>query len=187
MEIITQNDGATVAVQEKRELQEGFESDAEVKRSCIERLSDFFRVAPHALSKFNFDGKDNIKELTKALNSTSDVGTKAYYDIAIKIGKRDAGVAESTQELKEYGVYNSETDINSNPKTGENEPDKLVSFIGKVSERISAVVDQLKELQEMFKENDDISSEPINSSLAELESYMKSLEEESNIKDESGV
>jgi hypothetical protein len=39
----------------------------------------------------------------------------------------------------------------------------------------------------MFKENEDVSSEPVNSSVAELESYVKSLEEESNIKDQSGV
>lgn len=39
----------------------------------------------------------------------------------------------------------------------------------------------------MFKDNDNLSSEPINSSVAELESYIKSLEEEANIKDTSGV
>jgi hypothetical protein len=47
------------------------------------------------LSKFNFDGKDNIKELTKALNSTSDQGTELYYQTAIKSVKRDLGVNES--------------------------------------------------------------------------------------------
>ena len=94
---------------------------------------------------------------------------------------------KENSELNEYGVYNSETDINSNPKTGENKPDELVSFIGKVTERLSAVIEQLKEVQEMFKENEDVSSEPVNSSVAELESYVKSLEEESNIKDQSGV
>jgi len=70
-------------------------SDEQVKKECISRLSDFFRVAPHALSKFNFDGKDNIKELTKALNSTSDQGTELYYQTAIKTVKRDLGVKES--------------------------------------------------------------------------------------------
>ena len=39
----------------------------------------------------------------------------------------------------------------------------------------------------MFKDNDSISSDPINSTVAELESYMKSLEDESNIKDQSGI
>ena len=69
--------------------------DEQVKKECISRLSDFFGVTPHALSKFNFDGKDNIKELTKALNSTSDKGTELYYQTAIKSVKRDLGVNES--------------------------------------------------------------------------------------------
>ena len=69
--------------------------DPRVKKECISRLSDFFRVSPNALSKFKFDGKDNIKELTKALNSTSDQGTELYYQTAIKSVKKDLGVNES--------------------------------------------------------------------------------------------
>lgn len=71
----------------------------DVKSEVISRLADFFRVSPYALSKFNFDGTDDIKELTKALNSTSDQGTKLYYDTAIKAAKRDLGIQESV--LKE--------------------------------------------------------------------------------------
>jgi len=65
----------------------------QVKKECISKLSDFFGCAPVNLSKFNFDGKDNIKELTKALRSTSDEGTELYYQIAIKSVKRDLGVS----------------------------------------------------------------------------------------------
>ena len=73
-------------------------TDEMVKRSCVERLSQFFRVSPNALSHFKFDGTDNIKALTKALNSTSDEGTEAYYKVAIKVGKQDAGIEESVDE-----------------------------------------------------------------------------------------
>lgn len=83
-----------LATNESVEVNEGGK-DEQVKKECISRLSDFFRVAPHALSKFEFDGKDNIKELTKALNSTSDKGTELYYQTAIKSVKRDLGVNES--------------------------------------------------------------------------------------------
>ena len=72
-------------------------TDEMVKRSCVERLSQFFRVSPNALSHFKFDGTDNIKALTKALNSTSDEGTEAYYKVAIKVGKQDAGIEESAK------------------------------------------------------------------------------------------
>jgi len=83
-----------LATNESVEVNEGGK-DEQVKKECISRLSDFFRVTPHALSKFNFDGKDNIKELTRALNSTSDQGTELYYQTAIKSVKRDLGVNES--------------------------------------------------------------------------------------------
>jgi hypothetical protein len=67
--------------------------NAQVKKEAISKLSDFFRVPANALTKFNFDGKDNIKELTKALNSTSDQGTEQYYRIAIQLAKRDLGLS----------------------------------------------------------------------------------------------
>jgi hypothetical protein len=69
--------------------------DPRVKSEAISKLSDFFRVSPNSLSKFNFDGKDNIKELTKALNSTSDKGTEVYYTAAIEMAKKDLGINES--------------------------------------------------------------------------------------------
>jgi hypothetical protein len=83
-----------LATNESVEVNEGGK-DEQVKKECISRLSDFFRVTPNSLSKFNFDGKDNIKELTRALNSTSDQGTELYYQTAIKSVKRDLGVNES--------------------------------------------------------------------------------------------
>ena len=69
----------------------------QIKKEVISKLSDFFRCAPGNLSKFNFDGKDNIKELTKALRSTSDEGTAQYYRIAIIMAKRDLGIHESEE------------------------------------------------------------------------------------------
>jgi len=78
-------------------INEGSSQNPLVKRSCIERLSQFFRVSPNALSHFKFDGTDNIKDLTKALNSTSDEGTEAYYKVAIRVGKQDAGIDESEE------------------------------------------------------------------------------------------
>jgi hypothetical protein len=84
-------------------------SNEPVKKEAISRLSDFFRVPANALSKFNFDGKDNIKELTKALNSTSDQGTEAYYKIAIQMAKKDLGIHESN-EVNEGAVKAFEMD-----------------------------------------------------------------------------
>jgi len=71
--------------------------DPRVKKEAISRLSDFFRVPANALNGFNFDGKDNIKALTKALNSTSDQGTELYYKTAIKLAMEEVGVNESAK------------------------------------------------------------------------------------------
>lgn len=81
------------------------EVNPKIKDEVISRLSDFFRVSPNALKKFNFDGNDNIKELTKALNSTSDQGTKLYYDTAIKLAKEDLGIRESINEALKIGDF----------------------------------------------------------------------------------
>lgn len=88
-----------IALQNKSENEdvisesELFESHEEqIKKECISRLSDFFGCAPGNLSKFKFDGSDNIKELTKSLRSSNDVGTEAYYKVAIQMAKRDLGL-----------------------------------------------------------------------------------------------
>jgi hypothetical protein len=77
--------------------------EEQIKKEVISKLSDFFGCAPGNLSKFNFDGKDNIKELGKALRSTSDAGTEQYYRIAIQMAKRDLGINES-EDLNESAL-----------------------------------------------------------------------------------
>jgi hypothetical protein len=85
-------------------------SDPRVKKEAISRLSDFFRVPASNLSSFNFDGKDNIKALTKALNSTSDEGTEMYYKVAIKLAMEEVGVHESLKGLNEGAIKAFEMD-----------------------------------------------------------------------------
>jgi hypothetical protein len=79
----------------------------DVKSEAISRLADFFRVPASSLQKFKFDGSDNVKELTKALNSTSDQGSKLYYDMAIKLAKEELGVDESV-EINEEDIKTEE-------------------------------------------------------------------------------
>jgi hypothetical protein len=87
--------GKTFKVKEgKLKENEDLNEAKDLKSEVISRLSDFFRVPAHTLQKFNFDGKDDIKALTKALNSTNDQGTKLYYDMAIKLSKEDLGIDE---------------------------------------------------------------------------------------------
>ena len=81
----------------RESVNEGVEE--QIKKECISKLSDFFGCAPGNLSKFKFDGNDNIKELTKALRSTSDEGTAQYYRVAILVAKRDLGLNESSDKF----------------------------------------------------------------------------------------
>ena len=93
----SENDTAVVS----ESINESTEVDPRVKKECISRLSDFFRVSPNALSHLKFDGKDPIKDVTKCLNATSYEGAEQYYLVAIKSVKRDLGINEShMNELK---------------------------------------------------------------------------------------
>lgn len=101
--------------------------EEQIKKECISKLSDFFGCAPGNLSKFKFDGNDDIKELTKALRSTSDEGTAQYYRVAILMAKRDLGIRESeevngvkeSEELNEAGVSDSADNLADSLKKNE--------------------------------------------------------------------
>jgi hypothetical protein len=81
----------------------------QIKTEAASRLAAFFRVSPGVLSKFKFDGKDDVSELTKALKSSSNDGTKLYYDAAISMTKKDLGIKES-EEVNEAEDVN-EADV----------------------------------------------------------------------------
>lgn len=81
-------------------------------------------------------------------------------------------------ELFETGVYNSEIDATNNPKTGENTPDKVGAVIDRLTERIKEIVSHLEELQLFVKDNSALSHESIDKCMAELNTYVKSLESE---------
>lgn len=82
-------------------------------------------------------------------------------------------------ELFEYGVYNSEMDVNNNPKTGENTPDKVGAVVDRLTERIREITHSLDELVLFVKDNSSLSHESLDKCISELTSYVKSLEDES--------
>jgi hypothetical protein len=97
-------------------------------------------------------------------------------DTRLKIKK----ILVEPTELFETGVYNSETDVNSNPKTGENTPDKVGAIIDRLTERINEIVSSLEELQLFVKDNSSLSHESLDKCINELSSYVKALEDETN-------
>lgn len=66
----------------------------ELKSKVIEKLSQFFNVPAGSLSKFNFDGTDDITLLSEALNGTNHEGVSALVTIAISATKRDLGIID---------------------------------------------------------------------------------------------
>lgn len=74
----------------------------DTKSEIISKLSQFFDVPASALSKFNFDGKDPIQALTKALNGTDYEGVENIVRVAIKAAKRDSGIDESFVHQMKY-------------------------------------------------------------------------------------
>jgi len=84
------------SIKTKRRLNESkYDYFKTVKDYASNQLADFFRVNVNSLQRFNFDGNDDIAQLSKALNSTSDEGTRLYYNAAIESAKRELDLDES--------------------------------------------------------------------------------------------
>lgn len=84
-------------------------------------------------------------------------------------------------KLNETGVYNSETDKENNPKTGENKPDELTGMVSKLIDSVAGVIGSLEDIKDMVEENSSLSYTALETCIAELQSYVKSLEDESDV------
>ena len=88
---------------------------------------------------------------------------------------------EGVEELKEYGVYNSETDLSANPKTKENKPDELTGFISKLTDSVKAIIGEIIELKKQVEDESNLSFDSLDVCVGELESYVKSLDQEGEV------
>ena len=96
-------------------------------------------------------------------------------------GTRKSRVKKKHLELNEVGVYNSENDIAANPKTAENKPDELTGFLAGLTDSVNGIIGELAELKKTVEENSKLSFDSLNVCIAELQSYVKSLDDESEI------
>jgi hypothetical protein len=102
--------------------------------------------------------------------------------VKIKVDGKTTKIKKSAlepTELFEYGVYNSETDSQNNPKTKENTPDKVGAVVSRLSERLKEITSTLDELRLFVKDNSTLSHDSLDKCISELNFYVKSLEEES--------
>jgi len=118
--------------------------------------------------------------MIKAIDFTSKSDTD---DVLIRLenGKETTVQKKYVEpvELFETGVYNSEMDVNNNPKTDENTPDKVGAVVDRLTERIKEITFSLEELVLFVKDNSSLSHDSLDKCISELTSYVKSLEDES--------
>ena len=81
-------------------------------------------------------------------------------------------------ELFETGVYNSETDTNTNPKTDQNKPDGVGAVIDRLTERLNEISSSLEELRLFVKDNSKFSHESLDKCITEINAYVKNLQDE---------
>ncbi len=153
--MVTQIDGATVGVKEAKEF---------VKAKLV-------KDAP------GLRAGENV--MMKALDYTSK---SAEDQVVIKVNGKTTTIKKNflqPLELFETGVYNSETDLHSNPKTSENKPDKNSSLFSSISDKSAEILYGLKELRTFVKDNSKLSHEVFDRAISDIESYISSLESES--------
>lgn len=151
VEITTQGDGATVGIKEAAE--EGY-----VKAKISVPVQSY--------------PKDTVVQV-KALDYTSKADGEQI-DILLPNDKL-ASIKKDDVKLFEAGVYNSETDIKNNPKTKENKPDETTGRMEAVLSGIENQIAELTDLKQMIDSETSLSSETIETCIAELTTYKASL------------
>jgi hypothetical protein len=92
--------------------------------------------------------------------------------------KKLASVKKADVKLFEAGVYNSETDINNNPKTKENKPDDITGKMDAIVDGLENQIAELSDLKTLISDSTSLSSETIETCIAELTNYRNSLMKE---------
>jgi hypothetical protein len=158
LEIETQGDGATVGIKENDEYVKGkLSKDFPGKGAGEEVL----------VKAIDFTGGGDEDEVTIMFGGSKKMKVlKKYVEIP---------------KLIEYGVYNSETDTQSNPKTGENKPNLLTGFISGLSDSVKNIISDITELKKTVEENSELSYDSLDICVAELASYLKSLDDEADV------
>lgn len=157
VEINSQADGGTVAIEEKNE--EGY-----VKAE----LTVMSQGVPAG-----------TQIQIKALDYTSKSDSESVN--VLLPNKKMAIVKKSSIKLFEAGVYNSQEDIKNNPKTEENKPDEVAAKLDSVLLEIENAIMHLQELKITIDEGSVLSSKAIDTCILELTSYKESLKKEKEI------
>lgn len=86
-----------------------------------------------------------------------------------------------TKNLSETGVYNSETDIQSNVKTSENKPDKTNGVLAAIADKVTEILYGMEDLRTFIKDNSQVSHEAVDKSIDDFKSFLTSIDSESEV------
>jgi hypothetical protein len=112
--------------------------------------------------------------MVKALDYTSKGDNE---DVEILTGNgKSMLVKKKDVELLETGVYNDQSDLENNPKTGENTPTPEVMVLKKIQDITKDVIGQISEMRDFVKKETNLSIDPLEASLSELQNYSQSIQ-----------
>lgn len=174
LEINTQGDGATVGIREAVGFVQG-----SVKKNY--NGSEAGASIMFSAEDYTSSGDDDMIEIV-INGKKSQMKKRDIEDPRLSTAK---DVTESRKNLDEVGVYNSENDIAANPKTKENKPDELTGFVSQLTDSVNGIIGDLTELKTTVEENSELSFDSLLVCIAELQSYVKSLDEESEVSSQS--
>lgn len=174
LEINTQGDGATVGIREAVGFVQG-----SVKKNY--NGSEAGASIMFSAEGYTSSGDDDMIEIV-INGKKSQIKKRDIEDPRLSTAK---DVTESRKNLDEVGVYNSENDIAANPKTKENKPDELTGFVSQLTDSVNGIIGDLTELKTTVEENSELSFDSLLVCIAELQSYVKSLDEESEVSSQS--
>lgn len=158
---MTQGDGATVGLSEADDFVKGY-----IKQDFSGPLAG----EEVMVKAIDFTTKGDDEEVNILIGGTQSSKIKKKHLTKVLVEK---------QELNEYGVYNSETDIYSNPKTKENTPDELTGFLSKLESSIKSVIEEIEGIKQSVMDDSKLSYDSFDVCISELSSYLKSINDES--------
>jgi len=164
LEIVTQVDGASVGIKEADEYVRAKITD----KNLITGFSD--EVKMKALDFTSRGNNDNVEIIYGAGKKKL---IKKKYLQPIDVLER--------KNLYETGVYNSETDVKSNPKTSENKPDKSSGLLAAIGDKAGEILYGLEDLKTFIQDNSNISHDFIDNTISDFKSFLTSIEKESEI------
>lgn len=165
LEIENQTDGASVGIKEAKEYVRARVTDPDYSgpakdQDIMIRAVDYTKGGENDEVEVVYSG-DKITKVPKKFIELIDILER--------------------KNLYETGVYNSEMDIHSNPKTSDNKPDKTNGVLSAIADKVTEILYGLKDLRTFIQDNSQLSHKICDQTIDDFESYLSALDSESKV------